>query len=341
VQSILWYNTGGLNYSDSLSLGFDACAIRFGYGALDNTYRRGQYDNGSCLATFDAECINAVQRQAEESAMQLVGSPTYLSDGNLTANSIVGICDEISRRMATALPQPCKPYYNETGYSPVGVALTTDYNSTGFFFGSPGDPCMLKPSGDFKDTLNGVFAIQEAEVDVTSHAQYDSNLNHLVNAILTVFMPVANSERQVSVTAASSIATCPRITQYNPGSRIQSPRGEPTPVQISAGHARLTRGGIAGVIVATTLSFGILVVVLVTWWLRRRKAHRTHTSPSFSESPTYEKDSQVAVATTEIGDDGARHELQHQVELPDVGSKDPYELEASHAGIRHTERLPL
>jgi hypothetical protein len=32
-----------------------------------------QYDDGSCLSTLDADCVEAVQRQAEDSAMQLVG----------------------------------------------------------------------------------------------------------------------------------------------------------------------------------------------------------------------------------------------------------------------------
>jgi hypothetical protein len=38
VQTVLWYNTGDLDYSDSLSLGFDVCAIYFGSGTLNNTY---------------------------------------------------------------------------------------------------------------------------------------------------------------------------------------------------------------------------------------------------------------------------------------------------------------
>ena len=300
MQTVLWYNTGGLDYSDSLELGFDVCAIYFGTGALNNTYRCSQYDNGSCLATFDTGCIDTVRQQSEDYAMQLVGSPTFLSDSNLTANSIVGVCDGIARRMAEALPQQCKPYYNETEYSPFGFALTTDYNSTEFFFGSPGDRCMIGASRDPKEAFNGVLIAQEGEANVESHAQYDSNLGYDVDALLTVFMPVANSERQASIKKASSIATCPLITDYNPGSRLPSPRDEPTPIHISASGALLSRGEIAGVIVAVTLGLGILVVVLVMWWLRRRKVCRTTTLPSLSNSPTYEKDSQVAVATQEI-----------------------------------------
>jgi hypothetical protein len=338
---MLWYNTGGLEYSDDLKIGFDVCAMQIGDGnsMLWNTYLRSQHDNGSCLATLDASCIEAVQRQSEEAAMQLVFSRTFLSDGNLTANSIVGVCDEIVRRMTAALPQQCKPYFNETYYAPIGVALTTDYDSTGLFFGSPGDPCMAK--GDSNKTFNGVFAYLYAEDNATSHAKYDK-LQADVSPLLTVFMPVANSKRSVSVTQASSTMTCARVTDYKPGSRIPASLGEPTPVHISTGGASLSNGEIAGVVVAVTLGSGLLAVALVVWWLRRRKASRAVAQTSPSDSPLYEKDSQVAVATTEIGNDGARHELeQHRPELPDAGSKNPVELEASSADSRHTGRLPL
>jgi hypothetical protein len=343
VQSTLWYNTGGLDYSDSLSIGFDACAIFPGDsgGMSSNTYLRSQHDNGSCLATLDASCIKAFQRQSEESAMQLVNSPTFLSDGNLTANSIVGVCDEIARRMATALPQQCRPYFNETKYRPIGVALTTDYNSTGLFFGSPGDPCMVK--GDSNETFNGVIAYLYAEDDATTHAEYD-RLQDDCNPVLTVFMPVANSERSVSVQEASSTMTCVRVTDYSRGSRIPPSRGEPTPVHVSTGDASLSNGEIAGVVVAITVGVGLLVAALVVWWLRRKKASRAIAQPFISDSPAHEKTSQVhvEVAAAEVGNDGARHELaQHRPELPDVGSNNPIELEASNANGRHTGRLPL
>jgi hypothetical protein len=331
VQTILWYNTGGLHYSDSISIGFDACALQLGddESILSNTYRRSQYDNGSCLATLDASCIEAVQRQSEEFAMQLVYSRTYLSDGNLTAGSIVGVCDEIVRRMATTLPHQCRPYFSETRYAPIGAALT----------GIPLDPCTLKDESN--ETFHSIFGYQYAEDYATSHAQYDK-LRDDVKPVLTVFMPVANSERQVLVNEASSTMTCVQVTDYNPGSRIPASQGEPTPVHISTGGASLSNSEIAGVVVAVTLGFGLLVVALVVWWLRRRKASRAVAQTSPSDSPVYEKDSQVAVATEELGNDGARHELeQHGPELPDAGSKNPVELEASNADSRHTGRLPL
>ncbi|KAM0706368.1 hypothetical protein Q7P35_005694 [Cladosporium inversicolor] len=345
VQSILWYNTGGLDYSDSLSLGFDVCAIYLGLGASKNTNLRSQHDDGSCLAILDASCIEALQRQAEEAAMQLVGSPSFLSDGNLTAKSVVGVCDEIARTMTSALPQPCKPYYNETKYDPTAVALATGYNSTGLFFGSPGDPCMLKTANNSKEMLNGVFDFQAAEANGTSHTQYDSDLSGVygVYAVLTVFMPVANLKREVFVTRASSKMTYLRVTDYNPGSRIPASRGQPTPV-LSAGGVTLIKGEIAGVVVAVVVGFGLRVIAVLMWWLRRRRTSRAIAQSLLSNSSSHEKTSQVAVATKEIGDSGARHELdpanQRLTELPDVGSNNPLELEGSNAEDQHTGRLP-
>jgi hypothetical protein len=207
---------------------------------------------------------------------------------------------------------------------------------------------MLKPSSnDSTETFNAVFAFQAAEANATSHAQYDSNLNgeYGTYALLTVFMPVANSKREVSVFDATSVVTCLQVKDWNPRSRIPASRGEPTPVQmIGAGAATLSKGEMAGVVVAVVLGFVLLVAALVLWWLRHRKASRA-SQRLLSHSPTHEKDSQVAVATEEIGNEGARHELdpasQRLTELPDVGSNGPVELAASSTGTRHTGRLPL
>ena len=109
-----WYNTGGLNYSDSLSLGYDVCAIYLEpLGILNNTDKRAQYDTGSCLAAFDEDCVTALQLQSQDFALQLVGSPTALPNSNLTADSLPSVCDRIAEMMTSALPKQCSPYVNE------------------------------------------------------------------------------------------------------------------------------------------------------------------------------------------------------------------------------------
>lgn len=114
LDQSFWYFTGGLNYSDSLSLGYDVCTIYLEpRGILENTDMRAQHDNGSCLAAFDGDCVTALQQQSEDFALQLVGSPTALPSSNLTADSLPGVCDSLAEMMTSALPKPCKPYMDE------------------------------------------------------------------------------------------------------------------------------------------------------------------------------------------------------------------------------------
>jgi hypothetical protein len=109
-----WYNTGGLNYSDSLNLGYDVCAIYLEpLGILNNTDMRAQHDNGSCLTAFDGDCVTALQQQSEDFALQLVGSPTALPNSNLTADSLPSVCDSLAQMMTSALPKECIPYMDE------------------------------------------------------------------------------------------------------------------------------------------------------------------------------------------------------------------------------------
>lgn len=111
---IFWYDTGGLNYSNSSELGYDVCAIYFEpLGIYNNTDMRAQHDNGSCLAAFDLDCVAALEQQSEDFAMQLVGSPTALPNSNLTAGSLPGVCDSLAQMMTSALPKQCTPYINE------------------------------------------------------------------------------------------------------------------------------------------------------------------------------------------------------------------------------------
>jgi hypothetical protein len=110
----IWYDSGGLNYSDSLGLGYDVCAISLSPRGIHNRSNlRTPYNNGSCLVAFDAKCIAAFEQQSEDFAMQLVGQPSAPPYSNLTADSLPGICDAIAQRMMSAPPRQCKPYINQ------------------------------------------------------------------------------------------------------------------------------------------------------------------------------------------------------------------------------------
>lgn len=117
-----WYNTGGENYSDSLSLGYDVCAIYFEpYGIYNNTDMRAYGNYGSCLVAFDEDCVGTIKQQSEDFAMQLVGNPTPLPDSNLTAGSLPTVCNDLATMMTSALPKQCKPYINEGMHSTIYI----------------------------------------------------------------------------------------------------------------------------------------------------------------------------------------------------------------------------
>lgn len=111
------YGTGGLDYSNSLELGYDVYTISLGPRGIYNvTNQRARYDNGSCLAAFDAECVAAFKQQSEDIALRLVGEPTALSESNLTADSLPGVCDTLARTMMATSPEECSSYINKGTY---------------------------------------------------------------------------------------------------------------------------------------------------------------------------------------------------------------------------------
>lgn len=118
----LWYNTGGLDYSNSLELGYDVCAISLSpRGIYNDTNLRARHDDGSCQAAFDSECVVALKQQSQDIAMQLVGEPTALPESNLTANSLPGVCNTLAQTMMSTLPEKCRPYIKKGEYQSVGA----------------------------------------------------------------------------------------------------------------------------------------------------------------------------------------------------------------------------
>jgi hypothetical protein len=71
------YDPGGLNYSNSLGLGYNVCAISLSpRGINDENDLRALCYNGSCLDAFDAECIAAFKQLLEDIVVQLIGQPS-------------------------------------------------------------------------------------------------------------------------------------------------------------------------------------------------------------------------------------------------------------------------
>ncbi|KAK4501883.1 hypothetical protein PRZ48_007692 [Zasmidium cellare] len=59
LSATIWYNTGGANYTDEFSLGYDVCGFRFGDpGALTRqAHWEGQGDEGDCKRALSEECV--------------------------------------------------------------------------------------------------------------------------------------------------------------------------------------------------------------------------------------------------------------------------------------------
>ena len=120
TQLGLWYNTGGANYSDDFALGYDACIVAVS-GLSTNTLYRAQSDNGSCLATFNSDCVNALQSTSQDYATQLVSDPTPLPNSNLTVGTLYTVCDSIGRYLTANFPKQCMPYTNASSILVAGT----------------------------------------------------------------------------------------------------------------------------------------------------------------------------------------------------------------------------
>ncbi|KAM0715167.1 hypothetical protein Q7P37_009632 [Cladosporium fusiforme] len=331
AQLAYWLDTGGQNYSDSLDLGYDVCAMTFEpAGVLNNTDARSQYDNGSCLATFDTDCVTALRQQSEDLAFQLTGFPTPLPDSNLTADSLPTVCDSIGQSMSSALPKECKPYINETEYLVYGQGLTTNYKTSGLFFGGSDGVCTIKGSNQ---TFNLIDGYDASESGPGSHIRYD-RMSWTVLPTITVFMPVANARRDVSMDYARSVVNCLHIDHYNQGSRV--PAAPPQPTSVYLGGGGLSKGAIAGIVVGSVVGVGLIVAAAgFCWWRKRRARHTQEPTTTETTENVYPEDkpSHVGVLPAEFGDENALREIDskdpYKSELPGMDARDPVELAGS------------
>jgi hypothetical protein len=100
----IWYDTGRLDYSNSLKLGYDVCAICLSpRGTYNITDRRARYNNSSCLAAFDAVC-DSLQASAGGHSFAFSWRIDRTPDSNLnvTTISLPGVCETLVRNMRAA-----------------------------------------------------------------------------------------------------------------------------------------------------------------------------------------------------------------------------------------------
>jgi hypothetical protein len=114
LELSLWISTNQANYSDNFSLGFDACYFRLA-PITSNTVLRGQNDDGTCSSTLNIACIDDLQTAASTYAMQLVGTLNTAFTGNLTSQSLPGVCNSIADMTNKNFPRSCAVFFDGPG----------------------------------------------------------------------------------------------------------------------------------------------------------------------------------------------------------------------------------
>ena len=114
TQPTVWYSINGANYSDDFSLRNDVCAISIQNISMQAQYN-GRNDNGSCLSTFDQDCVDALKTLGTNTANLLVGnSSSFDASSNLTQGVLPQICDRISNTIGNNFPSECLKFWNDT-----------------------------------------------------------------------------------------------------------------------------------------------------------------------------------------------------------------------------------
>lgn len=150
---------------------------------------------------------------------------------------------------------------------------------------------------------------------------YD-NATHEINPILTIYMPVANMEREreiySSLQPAQSLLQCIRPSITSEGSRVAPdlPEGTPWPRKRS-GLSAAAKGGIAAGVVSCALIVGGLGLWL--WLVKRKKrAQAAAAAKSQSDTPPNDDDKKLP---PEADGAGGVHELtpdDHKLEIDGV-----------------------
>ena len=110
LQQMLWYNTGGANYSDASALTYDVCGIvlpPFNYFATE----RAASDNGDCMTALDQACVTDINDLAKEKASNVLTS--LQSTENMSAK-LPEVCSDVGETLVKQLPSSCRGFFNTT-----------------------------------------------------------------------------------------------------------------------------------------------------------------------------------------------------------------------------------
>lgn len=92
IQTNIWYDTAGQNYSDDIGINYDVCAYALSRFPRDTVQLAQDDDSGSCGGVFTPQCIHALTERAAESAHKWVSYSTPPPYQNLTAGVLPSIC---------------------------------------------------------------------------------------------------------------------------------------------------------------------------------------------------------------------------------------------------------
>ncbi|USW55199.1 hypothetical protein Slin15195_G085180 [Septoria linicola] len=79
VQTSLWYDTAGQNYSDDLGILYDVCTVRFG-NLPENTLRLAQDDDGRCGSTLSNESLTGFNESILDNGCSLTADSQRFSN---------------------------------------------------------------------------------------------------------------------------------------------------------------------------------------------------------------------------------------------------------------------
>lgn len=262
IQASTWISTNGANFSDDFQLGYDVCGLNFG-PLFENTIRRGQNDNGSCVQTFDEACVGAIKYAVSSFALELTLNPTPPPNSNLTSTSLPTVCNDIGQMLTSALPtlKECKPFFN----SSVGVGEAvpfTGYNSSGL---SSVNDC--KANGSYYEAQTNFV-----DYNTENWALYTQG----ISPIIAVWMPIANAARPSTIQYAVTGMICGHVTKFKEGSIVPPALPDATPVNENGGSARgLSGGAIAGIVIGVLVAVALMAGAILWFFLgKRRKAKK-------------------------------------------------------------------
>jgi hypothetical protein len=301
-----------------------------------NTFLRAQKDKGDCLTTLDATCIKDMSNAATDAARLLVGLPTPGPDSNLTANSLPSVCAKIASIVNSNFPSSCATYFNgsaslSAGPPALGGALT--------------GPKSLVAASQCKTKYGSLIWTQIGAADSDTYTLS----TWWITGILTVFLPIADYARPVTLPQATAVATCLRANTVEPGSLAPFDAPLPTPLSTSSSpnngttstangsdgssSKALSTGGIVGL--AIGVCAGLLLIALGAFLCFRKRRRQRQVSAAASSHGSVEMDGKSSLLQHRFPSEAPNlntfYEMSshhHAAELPSKSAMAPVELPA-------------